>query len=344
MALRLVEVYLPADIRPSSPWTDDHPLIGEWAIELADEGHVLRALIDTEHSESFIDAVESEFQGSKDFRIVMLPVEATLPREQEDDKSEQENEKASEEGTPRISREELYSDVSESLKATSVYYVLVVLSTIVAAGGMIRDDVAVVVGAMVIAPLIGPNIALALGTTLADSGLAWKSLRINVLGLLTALVLSVLIGIVIEFSPASSQIASRARVDIGAVALALAAGVAGALSMTRGMSTALIGVMVAVALLPPLVALGMLLGARLWLPAYGAGLLLLINVVCINLAAVLTFVAQGIRPATWYEAEVAKKRTRYAIAIWIVVLGILVAAVLLAPSNLMPEDLIDGNG
>lgn len=336
MALRLVEIYLPSDREPSSPWTDEHPLIAEWALRLEDEGHMLRALVDTEHSESFIDAAEQEFGGSEDFRIVLLPVEATLPRSEEGDKSEQEEHREKEEGTRRISREELYSDIADSLGSSSIYYVLVLLSTIVAAGGMMRNDVAVVVGAMVIAPLIGPNIALALGTTLADTALVWKSLRINFTGLFAALVLSVGIGAAIEFSPTTSQIAARTQVDLGSVALALAAGVAGALSMTRGMSTALIGVMVAVALLPPLVALGMLAGAGYWLPAYGAGLLLLINVTSINLAAVMTFVAQGIRPATWYEAEVAKKRTRYAIALWVVVLGVLVAAVMLSPADLMP--------
>lgn len=340
MALRLIEIYLPEDRQPSSPWTEEYPLLGEWVISLEDEGHLIRALVDTEHSEAFIDAVEDEFGGTDSFRIVLLAVEATIPRNDEHNKSEEEQEKGAQEGTPRISREELYSDVAETLKTSSIYYVLVLLSTIVAAGGMIRNDVAVVVGAMVIAPLIGPNIALALGTTLGDKGLMWKAFRVNITGLLVGLTLSVIIGATIEFSPGTSQIAARARVDLGSVALALAAGVAGALSMTRGMSTALIGVMVAVALLPPLVALGMLLGAGWWLPAYGAGLLLFINVTSINLAAVMTFVVQGIRPAAMFEAEEAKKKTRFAILVWIIVLAGLVAAVLLAPANLIPEDVL----
>jgi len=119
-------------------------------------------------------------------------------------------------------------------------------------------------------------------------------------------------------------------VGLSDVALALAAGVAGTLSVTRGVSTALIGVMVAVALLPPLVALGMLLGAGYGSAALGAALLTLTNVVAINLAGVVTFLAQGVRPMSWYEAERAKTATRWAIAIWVVALGILVAAMLLA--------------
>jgi uncharacterized membrane protein len=88
---------------------------------------------------------------------------------------------------------------------------------------------------------------------------------------------------------------------------------------------------VAVALLPPLVAFGMLTGAGHWGAAYGAALLLLVNVSSVNLAAVLTFVAQGVRPGQWYEAERAKQATRLALGLSAVILLVLVAAILLSP-------------
>lgn len=256
-----------------------------------------------------------------------------MPRKNDDVEDEVERK----EQTERINREELYEDVVESIRGKRVYLLLVILSTIVAAGGMLRNDVAVIVGAMVIAPLIGPNIALALGATLGDTSLLVKALTINVLGLAVALVLSSIIGAVIDFSPAAEQIAARTEVDLGSIALALSAGVAGALSVTRGMSTALIGVMVAVALLPPIVALGMLLGSQNWLPAYGAGLLLLVNISAINLAAVGTFVAQGLHPTSWFQAEEAKKSTLIALAVWILMLAGLVVAILLSPADLVPK-------
>jgi uncharacterized hydrophobic protein (TIGR00341 family) len=195
---------------------------------------------------------------------------------------------------------------------------------------MLRDSVAVVIGAMVIAPLIGPNIALALGTTLADGALLRRSLIVNLLGLLLGFVLAVGIGLALPIDPTISEISDRTSVGLSDVALALAAGIAGTLSVTRGVSTALIGVMVAVALLPPLVAMGMLTGAGYWSAAQGAGLLTLTNVVAINLAGVFTFLAQGVRPMSWYEAERAKTATRWAIGIWLLVLGLLVATMLLA--------------
>jgi len=84
-----------------------------------------------------------------------------------------------------------------------------------------------------------------------------------------------------------------------------------------------IGVMVAVALVPPLVVSGMLLGDGHFTSAGGAWMLTMANVICINLAGVATFLAQGVRPRSWWEAERAKKATWRAILVWVVLLAIL---------------------
>ena len=340
MALRLVDIYLPTAHDELPPFEEDHPVLDRQTIVLAEDRTLERVLLNVEDTEAFMEWLYEALGPAEDYRIILTPVEATLPRpEPEDEESEEAETDATEEAgkdeeesssVARISREELYQDVTDSISVTRVYYMLVALSTIVAAGGMLRDSVAVVIGAMVIAPLIGPNIALALGTTLADSKLLRRSLSVNLLGLMLGFALSFGIGIVLPIDPTIPEIASRTRVGLSDVTLALAAGIAGTLSVTRGISTALIGVMVAVALLPPLVALGMLIGAGYWSAAEGAGLLTLTNVVAINLAGVVTFLAQGVRPMNWYEAEQAKKATRLAITIWLVALGILVTAILLA--------------
>jgi uncharacterized membrane protein len=64
--------------------------------------------------------------------------------------------------------------------------------------------------------------------------------------------------------------------------------------------------------------------------ALGAMLLLLTNLICVNLAGVVTFLARGIRPLTWWEANRAKKATRQAIAIWTILLTILAVVILLS--------------
>ena len=137
---------------------------------------------------------------------------------------------------------------------------MVALSTVVAAIGLSHNSVAVIIGAMVIAPLLGPNVALSLGITLGDLSLLRQGLLTALAGIAAALALSVIIGVLLDVDPTLSEMASRTRVGLGDIVVALASGSAGALAFTTGVSATLIGVMVAVALLPPLVTSGLLLG------------------------------------------------------------------------------------
>lgn len=345
MALRQIDIYLPNEASSLPSIEEDFSILGRWDFEVSDRRRFVRILLKTRHTDAFLEWLEKQLAEEEDYRIVVKSVEATIPHpsegEDNDDESPEDakNEIAldadddddddDEKSVARISRQEVYQDVEDSISVTTVYYALVLLSTIVATGGMMRDSTAVVIGAMVIAPLIGPNIALALGTTLADMSLLKRALKVNLLGLLMGLAFTIVAGALLPFDPTVSEIASRTEVNIADVALALAAGAAGVLSVTRGVSAALIGVMVAVALLPPLVALGLHLGIGDWAGAYGAGLLTLTNVVAINIAGVITFLVQGIRPTTWYEEEKAKKTRAIALVLWLVILGLLVAAIIL---------------
>jgi uncharacterized membrane protein len=81
--------------------------------------------------------------------------------------------------------------------------------------------------------------------------------------------------------------------------------------------------MVAVALVPPLVVAGLLLGNGQLSLASKALLLTGANVICVNLAGIATFLLQGVRPRTWGEVERAKAGTRKATLIWTLLLGLL---------------------
>jgi uncharacterized membrane protein len=131
-------------------------------------------------------------------------------------------------------------------------------------------------------------------------------------------------GLVFPVDPAVPELARRTRVGLSDLALALAAGSAGSLAYTTGLPTAVIGVMVAVALLPPLVVTGLMVGAGEMGMALGAAMLVVTNVTAVNLAGVATFLAQKIRPRSWWEAERARKATRMALVIWLGMLAVLV--------------------
>ena len=225
----------------------------------------------------------------------------------------------------RVGRAELYEYARDAADLSPTFVALVVLSTLVAAGGMLRDQTAVVIGAMMIAPLLGPSLVLALSTTLGDLPLLSQSLRANVAGGGLALVLAVVMGVLLPVDPSVDELALRTVIGLPDVVLAAAAGAAGVLSVTRDQATGLVGVMVAVALLPPAVALGLLLGAGHLGPALQAGLLTGTNIVALNLAAVCTFLALGVRPRDWRDLEQARTSIRIALALWGLALLLLLA-------------------
>ena len=328
MAQRLVTLYLPdGDPGVVRKAIDGMDLLGQWSKPLAGGVLEVTILLEVESSEAVLDQLANRFSWQGDYRIVVLPVEASLPRGEERGSEPPPGPGRQRRGN-RISREELYADIAETVRLSPVYLVMVALSAVVAAFGLLRENVAVIIGAMVLAPLLGPNIALALATTLADGTLARRAARANLLGAGLALILALAAGLLFEVDPVNPEIHARTRVGLADIGLALAAGVAGALSFTAGVSTAIIGVMVAVALLPPLVTLGLVVGAGLWDSAQGAALLLLSNIICVNLAGVATFLLQGIRPATWWEVRRARRAVRIAIVVWALLLAVLVAIVL----------------
>ena len=95
------------------------------------------------------------------------------------------------------------------------------------------------------------------------------------------------------------------------------------------MSSVLVGVMVAVALLPPATTLGMMIGAGEWNYAYGAGLLLAVNIVCVNLSAKIVFWLQDLKPRTRYKQLKVKRTRHYYLLFWLLALIALISAIFL---------------
>jgi uncharacterized hydrophobic protein (TIGR00341 family) len=227
-----------------------------------------------------------------------------------------------------VSREEVYSSIAGTAQLNSSYVALVILASVVAGIGLSRDNTAAVIGAMVVAPLLGPNMAIALGMVLGDRPLIRRALITNGLGLALAFASAAVLGLALNADAATPEIASRTRVAVWDLLLALAAGCAGALSHTTGAPTYLTGVMVAVALLPPAVASGLLLAGGQWIGASAALLLASSNVTALTLAAMLTFLWRGMRPRNWWQEERARRSARLGVVIFVVLflaLALLVA-------------------
>jgi len=320
--VRLLHVIVPEEFL-----TTAEELVGEaeavelWTHSLAGGRALLVALVAKEKVEVLTDALKARLESTDGFYLVLLPVEATFPLHE--DVNEEAEGNGDNNSSDRISREELYNDVKGAATLTPTFAALVVLSTVVAAFGLVRDNPAVIIGAMVMAPLLGPNMALSLAAALGDRSLASHALLCNVVGAGLTFVVAVGLGLGIDVDPGSKEVASRTVVGSIDIAIALAAGVAGCLAFTSGLSQSIVGVMVAVALLPPLVVCGLLLGAQEWASAYRAMLLVLVNIAAVNIAGVGTFLFKGIRPANWWEKDAARRASIFAGVSWAIVLALL---------------------
>ncbi len=331
MSLRMVEMVVPQAFPVElAELSERISAIGLWREQLGDEQALLRLLVQGDRAEAAIRQLEAEFQTSPGFRLVIYEVEATVPSPEAEEKTPPESKGGDQAEPARIACDELVQKLSSSTSVNRIFVLTVVLSTVVAAIGLIRDEIEVIIGAMVIAPLLGPNMTLALATTLGDSKLARRALTVNATGLLLALILGALIGVAVEVDPAVGALASRTDVSLSDIVLALAAGSAGALAFTTGVSSALVGVMVAVALLPPLVTVGLLLGSGHWQLALGALLLTATNIVCINLAGVGTFLWQHVHPRHWWKADRASRMVRIAALVWLGLLAVLTVLIVVA--------------
>ena len=327
--LRLIEMLIPEEKKTDAEnlLEDDSKVFDFWFGKVSEKKVQIKILVDAEKNQTVIDKLEDNFGSYEGFRLLMFDVQASLPI-QESEKEESEEKEEDRKETKGVSREELYNSAIDEVKLSSVYILLIGLSAIVASIGVLRGDVAVIIGAMVIAPMLGPNVGLSLATTLADFALAKRALKANLFGIILGFMIAVVLGLFLTTDPTTStEIMARTNVGYGDVALALAAGSAGALAYTRGISATLIGVMVAIALVPTLVASGLLLGSGHYSLSFLAMMLFLINLICINLSGVLTFIVQGIEPSTWWEAKKAKRLTRDALMIWLALLGVLIAVI-----------------
>ena len=177
--------------------------------------------------------------------------------------------------------------------------VLMILSTVIATAGLLSDSAAVVIGAMLVAPMMNPVMGAAGSVVMGWSSRFYRSILLVMLMGVGAVLLSMAITALspdIVFLP--EQVLARTRPTFYDLLIALAAGSAGAYTITHKESGAIPGVAVAVALLPPLASAGVLIVALEMELAVRALVLFLTNLIAMVLAAALTFMAAGVSPAS----------------------------------------------
>ncbi len=205
----------------------------------------------------------------------------------------------------RISREELYARAAELAPANSTFFAFLLLSTVIATTGLLLNSAATIIGAMVVAPLMGPAVSASVGTILDDRGMTRRGIRLQVVGLVAAIVTAAVMGWILQQTVlippgldirSIPQIAERTSPNFLSLFLALGSGIAGALSIMRGSGSTLVGVAIAVALVPPAATSG--LGIAFGLPgvAIAGAVLVVVNLLAINVSALVLFWGAGFKP------------------------------------------------
>lgn len=299
---------------------EQYEALDYWHYPTTDNDRIaVKMIVINESVQSILDVIQKTIASSDVSRVIVMPIEASIPKVITQEKSAA---NGSSKGSS-MSREALYQSIEKNAHIDQNYLLLVVLSTIVASVGMLEASVAVVIGAMVIAPLLGPNIALTFATVLGDSKLMLQALLTLLAGTALALVVSFGLSWIYPIHEFNHELLSRTHVNYSSAFMALASGAAAALSMTTGLSSVLVGVMVAVAILPPTCVLGLMLGYQQFQYAFDAFMLLAINVVCINLSGIIVFLSKGIRPRTSGDKLKAKKTATLYVFIWFMLLAAL---------------------
>jgi uncharacterized hydrophobic protein (TIGR00271 family) len=173
------------------------------------------------------------------------------------------------------------------------FYVLLSLSGAIATFGLLASSAATIIGAMIVAPLMGPILGIAFSTVMGNRRLLKRSLLSVVTGVLLVILISALICRLTGLSSLTSEIEARTAPTLLDLGVALSAGTAGAYAKSRrDISDALPGVAIAVALVPPLSVVGVGIANRLPTVTGGALLLFLTNLVGIIFSGSAVFLMQ----------------------------------------------------
>ena len=174
------------------------------------------------------------------------------------------------------------------------FHFMLGLSAIISTLGLLANSVAIIIGAMIIAPLMGPIVGMAFSVAMGNRKLLRRSSFTLLKGLILTIAISWLTASAIGLETVESEVLSRTNPTLIDFGIAMAAGMAGAFTQTRrSIADAIPGVAIAVALVPPLSVIGIGLALKEQEIAVGSSLLFLTNLICIIFFGSLVFVFQS---------------------------------------------------
>lgn len=195
---------------------------------------------------------------------------------------------------PQSQLEEIRDGLLEESTININYLVLILGSCIIASFGLLANSTAVIIGAMIIAPLMLPIRGLAFGALAGNIALFRQALTAIFAGTILSILLACFLGYIVALPEFGSEIVARSRPTLLDLGIAFAAGgISGYAKVEPKISESLAGTAIAVALMPPVCVIGLGLSQLNWSLSIGATLLYLTNLLGITLSCVLTFLLTG---------------------------------------------------
>ena len=199
--------------------------------------------------------------------------------------------------TEMVQHRDVIREVALSADRSWVYYLTLILASLIALLGLLTNSVAVVIGAMLISPLMGPIISSSLAFTIGDLPLARRAFQTIAISVALTILVSAAISFISPLKEPTAEILARVRPNIFDLFVAVLSGVVGAIALCtkRNYLITSTGVAVATAVIPPLSVTGYGLGTGQPMLALGGFLLFFTNFVAIILASDLVFFILGFR-------------------------------------------------
>jgi uncharacterized hydrophobic protein (TIGR00271 family) len=220
-------------------------------------------------------------------------------------------------------RSEVYMEMRHSAEADVDFHVLIVIASAIATFGLLQDSAAVIIGAMLVAPLMSPIVAISLGIVQGNLRMVRRGLSSTAKG--SAVSIAVATGFMLAFPTLqpTEQIMSRTSPTLFDLGVGLTAGAAAAYSVSRkAVSAAITGTAISVALVPPLCVVGIGLASDRLDIGVGALVLFLTNLAAIVFVSVVVFLLLGFFP---------RDKDRHAKAKGAIVLNLLALMLLSVP-------------
>lgn len=221
-------------------------------------------------------------------------------------------------------RDELFLSIGDVAGKQSRFWILLLLSAVIATGGVLVDSTATVIGAMIVAPLGTPIMGMGLGVVVGDPKRIGASFAVVAGGVVLVIVVSaVLAWILPQVTPLATngQVTGRTSPGVIDLVAAIATGFAGAYGLARkDVSDVMPGVAIAISLVPPLAVVGITAQAGEWGSAWGAFVLFASNVVAMILAATILFTLYGYHGEAVETPGFRRRRAYIAISVSLVVI------------------------